>query len=187
MNKLQTFIDVSNAYMQIVKQTIEEAYQSFQNLFTQNGISHIDIGNYADQFQVMCDDGGSGDNQVSVHVVAVEYEPGYGLYLIDDEGNQWESCLWDSSMIVVFWTAVQCLNDKFEDYKKFKNGVTVKWMDPEIEDYDPEDREDQLSRKYKIFGLKVPAEEITDDTIIKIADRYGEAEALASELVYVRG
>lgn len=184
MNKLQPFIDASDVYMQRVRQTIEEAYKSFKNLFEQNEIQRIDIGNYADQFQVMCDDGGSGDNQVSVHVVAVEYEPGYGIYLIDDEGNQWEACLWDSNMILVFWTAVQCLNDKYEDYKKLRKGARVKWMDPAIEDYDPEDREEQLNLLWVIDDCP-EQDELFDDSTVCISNEYGEAEVMAYELVYV--
>ncbi len=185
MNKLQSFIDASDVYMQRVRQTIEEAYKSFKSLFEQNEIARIDIGNYADEFHVMCEESGSGGNQVSVHVVAVEYEPGYGLYLIDDEGNQWDSCLWDSNMLIVFWTAVQCLNDKYEDYKKFKKGTIVRWMDPGIEDYDPDVREEQLNLEWVIDDCP-EQDDLHDDSTINISNEYGEAEVLAYELVYVR-
>ena len=187
MNKLRPFIDSSNAYMDLRRKVIELAYNSFIQLFESLAIHHIDIGNYADEFYVMCNDGGTGDNEVNVnvHVSSVEYEPGYGLYLIDDYGTQWESSQWCQSMEIVFNLAVQCLDDKYEDYHNIKKGCIVRWIDPAIDDYDPDDRAEQLEMLWVVDDCP-ETDELADDTIISISNEYGEAEVLLYELVYVR-
>ena len=184
MNKLATFVDAAHMYVERIRKTIEEAYKDFQNLFEKNEIQRIDIGNYADEFYVKCDDG-SGMRQVDVHVKFVEYEPGYGIYLVDDEENCWDYPLWCDSTILVFQTAVDCLNEKYEDYKKLKKGTIVRWIDPGIDDYEPEDREEQLNLEWVIDDCP-EQDDLHDDSTISISNEYGESEVLAYELVYVR-
>lgn len=60
--------------------------------------------------------------------------------------------------------------------KNFKIGDKVKWNDPAIHDYDPEDREEQLNRVYEVVDKY--------GDIILIADDFSETEVLAHELIH---
>jgi len=60
--------------------------------------------------------------------------------------------------------------------KTFKIGDKVRWTDPAIDDFTPEDRVLQESRVYTV-------DEVDDESYsAKISDRYGEAEVCISEL-----
>lgn len=61
---------------------------------------------------------------------------------------------------------------------KLEIGMTVKWNDPGINDYPEDEREFQQSRTFEIL-------DIINDDVVLIADEYGEAEVLVSELDYI--
>lgn len=63
-------------------------------------------------------------------------------------------------------------------------GAKVKWNDPGINDYDPEDREWKANIEWTVDGI-VGADEDTvtsDCDIILISSEYSEAEVYPSEL-----
>ena len=70
--------------------------------------------------------------------------------------------------------------------RKINVGAKVRWNDPEIEDYEPEDRQAQLERVYTIFSCP-EQDELESDSIIGIGDDCSESEVLPWELVVVEG
>lgn len=69
-------------------------------------------------------------------------------------------------------------------YDFIKIGAKVKWNDPGIDEYDPEDREYVLSREFEVVSIHGLDEErvTSDDDIILISSEYSEAEVYPSEL-----
>lgn len=57
---------------------------------------------------------------------------------------------------------------------KYSIGDKVKWNDPGINDFSPEEREPQYNRVYIIVNI--------NGEIITIKDEYGEAEVFTNEL-----
>lgn len=78
----------------------------------------------------------------------------------------------------------EALTKKIDDLKRLKKGARVKWIDPAIDDYDPDDREEQLELVWVIDDCP-EQDELDSDSIIAISNEYGEAEVLPWELVYV--
>ena len=67
--------------------------------------------------------------------------------------------------------------------EKLKIGDKVRWNDPAIEDNEPENKKEFLSRIFKITNIYSDEEDdIEDDTICYISDGFTEAEVYASEL-----
>lgn len=60
----------------------------------------------------------------------------------------------------------------------FEIGDKVKWLDPNIEEFDEEDREEQKNRIYTIVEIK-------QNDVYLIADDYSEVEVFAEEIEYV--
>jgi hypothetical protein len=108
------------------------------------------------------------------------------LYIVDKEGYEHEERLWSFKAPELLTVATNCLSQKLTGIQKLKTGVKVKWMDPGIEDYEPEDREDVLER---IFVITDCPDEIEEDSIIGIEEIDGpsNAEVLPMELVVVEG
>jgi hypothetical protein len=93
-------------------------------------------------------------------------------------------------------------NDYFDEFRKYDNSDTlerwyncyddfswvrggllevgdkVKWLDPNIEEFDEQDREEQKNRIYTIVEIK-------KNGVYLIADDFSEVEAFGEELVYV--
>ncbi len=62
-----------------------------------------------------------------------------------------------------------------------KNGAKVKWLDPAINDYPEEEREEQLNLVWEVFAQGSPVE--SENEIINIVNEFGgEAEVFAHEL-----
>lgn len=59
----------------------------------------------------------------------------------------------------------------------FRVGDKVKWNDPAIDDFEPEEREFQNARIFEIYEIK--------GEVIGIADEYGDSEVFAGELEIV--
>ena len=71
----------------------------------------------------------------------------------------------------------------FDDFSWAKGGLfeigdKVKWLDPNIEEFDEEDREEQKNRTYTIVEIK-------QNDVYLIADDYSEVEVFAEEIEYV--
>ena len=188
MNKLasKTQSVVDNAYnlVNAIRKANLEAHVALVNLFKENQVDHIDILNYDDCFYMdVCDSSGVAKN--TVNIAQVLYSPTYDiLSVIDTEGNEWEDSDWLTNEAAVLQLAAACLTEKYNGYSKMTNGTAVRWIDPAIEDYDEEDREDVLARVFTIYNCP-PSDEIENDTVITIANEETEAEVYAYELVVV--
>lgn len=64
----------------------------------------------------------------------------------------------------------------------FEIGDKVKWLDPNIEEFDEKDREEQKNRIYTIIEIK--KHKFLGEEYL-IADDYGEVEVFGEELEYV--
>lgn len=71
-----------------------------------------------------------------------------------------------------------------EKYDFIRVGAKVHWNDPAINDYDPEEREEQLNTEWVVDAiLGRDEDEVTsDDDIVLISSEYSEAEVYPSEL-----
>lgn len=69
-------------------------------------------------------------------------------------------------------------------YDFIKVGVKVRWNDPGINDYDPEDREEQLNIEWTVCEVRSDNEKTvtSDDDIILICCEGSEAEVYPCEL-----
>jgi hypothetical protein len=181
---LQAIIPASekaNAMSEQRRQLKEKAYQSLVDLFTTNDISYIDIASYDDCFYVDVTNY-SGEAKRTVNITSIEYNKKYNmLSFYDEEGDEYSDNDLITDEVVIYQEAVNCLMAKYEGYEKLRKGTQVRWIDPAIEDYDPEDREEVLNRIFTIHDI--PEGEIFNDTIIGISNEESEAEVYAYELV----
>lgn len=71
-----------------------------------------------------------------------------------------------------------------DKYDFIRVGAKVRWNDPAIHDYDPEEREEQLNTEWVVDAiLGLDEDEVTSDSdIILISSEYSEAEVYPSEL-----
>ena len=71
-----------------------------------------------------------------------------------------------------------------DKYDIIRVGAKVRWNDPAIHDYDPEEREEQLNTEWVVDAiLGLDEDEVTSDSdIILISSEYSEAEVYPSEL-----
>ena len=82
-----------------------------------------------------------------------------------------------------FLQTVVNLEDILQDFyygssaRYFRVGDKVKWNDPAIDDFEPEEREFQNARIFEIYEIK--------GEVIGIADEYGDSEVFAGELEIV--
>lgn len=69
-------------------------------------------------------------------------------------------------------------------YDFIKVGARVRWNDPGINDYDPEDRESQLNIEWEVDAIVGADDEAvtSDDDMILISSEYSEAEVYPDEL-----
>lgn len=75
----------------------------------------------------------------------------------------------------------------YDDFSWVRGGLLevgdkVKWLDPNIEEFDEEDREEQENRIYTIIEIK--KNKFLGDEYL-IADDYGEVEVFGEDLEYV--
>lgn len=70
-------------------------------------------------------------------------------------------------------------DDWEDDIAEFNEGDLVKWNDPAINDFEPEEREIQRNRIYSVVKI------INEDMVL-IADEWGEGEVFVDELELVK-
>ena len=167
-----------SAYLDIkLREILREAINEIVNLFECFDINRIDIDSYDDQFEVtLYDDYGHPRNAL---INRVELDGGI-IYLIDTEGYPHKSDEWFHDATVVLDKLSECLNEKFNDIQQLAVGKKVRWIDPGIDDYDEEFRQDVLDRVFTIYSCP---EVIERDSVIGISCDGSEAEVLPMELV----
>ena len=154
-----------------------DAIDEIVNLFEGMDINSIDVENYDGQFEIdLMDDYGYKTRTL---VKKVELENGI-IYLVDEDGNDHESVECGEQAPELLGVLVDCLETKLSDIQNLAVGKKVRWIDPAIEDYDEEDREDMLNRVFTIYSCP---DVIERDSIIGISDGTTEAEVLPMELV----
>ena len=154
-----------------------DAIDEIVNLFEGMDINSIDVENYDGQFEIdLMDDYGYKTRTL---VKKVELENGI-IYLVDEDGNDHESVEWGEQAPELLGVLVDCLETKLSDIQNLAVGKKVRWIDPAIEDYDEEDREDMLNRVFTIYSCP---DVIERDSIIGISCDGSEAEVLPMELV----
>lgn len=114
--------------------------------------------------------------------VGVGNTPNEGIYCRVQDG--YELCPEDMDPIDLFNVAF-CVNHILEENKKnfphVKVGNYVHWNDPAINDFEPEDREEQLNLVWEI--QQIDGTLIEDSTVVHITrEDGGEAEVYAHEL-----
>jgi len=165
--------DMNTKLRNILRSAIDEIV----NLFEYFDVTSIDIGNYDDQFEVtLYDDYGQPRNTL---ISRADLEDG-SIYLIDTEGYTHTSDEWFHDATIVFTELSECLNEKLKGIQQLAVGKKVRWIDPGIEDYDEEDRQDILDR---VFTINSCPEVIERDSVIGISCDGSEAEVLPMELV----
>ena len=176
---IQGFKDKSNAIVKRISDEMRDAIDEIVNLFEAFDLSKIDIENYDDEFTLCAKDDYS--RPYVLEVSRVEFENGV-IYVMDKEGFEHESYEWGDEAPVLLNELAECLSMKFEDIKKLAVGVKVRWINPGIEDYPEEEREEILRLVWVIDSCP---DEIEEDSVIAISNEYGEAEVLPMELVVV--
>lgn len=155
-----------------------DAIDEIVNLFEGMDVNSIDVENYDGQFEItLTDDFGYKTRKL---VKRVELEDGI-IYLVDEDGVDHESVEWSDEAPELLWVLVECLETKLSDIQNLAVGKKVRWIDPAIEDYDEEFREDMLNRIFTIYSCP---DVIERDSVIGIScDGISEAEVLPMELV----
>lgn len=174
--------DEAYALNQIKDSLYKRAKEAILNAFRSLGKTYFRICDYAPEFEVSMDD--NLGNVRLVEVNAVEIYDDHEILLLDAEGYGFEESEWGDHIFEVMNTIIEALNKKVTDLKRLKKGVRVKWIDPAIDDYDPDDREEQLELIWVIDDCP-ELDELDSDSVIAISNEYGEAEVLPWELVYV--
>lgn len=177
---MKSSVDKSAAIVQRLNNTINEALEELRYLFTSTGVESIDIASYEPDFKILTVDD-YFDQFNLVPVSKVEIWNGE-LYIVDKEGYEVEERLWNFKAPELLTVATNCLLQKLTGIQKLKVGTRVRWINPGIEDYPEEEREEILQLLWVIDSCP---EEIEEDSIIAISNEYGEAEVLPMELVYV--
>ena len=181
LSLMKSSIDKSAAIVQRITDSINEALDELRNLFKVAGVESIDVANYEEDYAIAVED--DYENVTLVPVSRVEIWEGY-LYVVDKDGNDHEEREWGAKAPELLTVATKCLNEKLTGIQKLAVGTKVRWIDPGIEDYEPEDREEVLNR---IFEVTVCPDEIEQDSVIVIDEVGGgsEAEVNPLELVLV--
>ena len=174
---MKSYLDKSADLNTKLHNILRDAIDEIVNLFECFDVTSIDIGNYDDQFEVtLYDDCGYPSNTL---ISRADLEDGT-IYLIDTEGYSHTSYEWFHDATAILVKLSECLNEKFNDIQQLAVGKKVRWIDPGIEDYDEEDRQDVLDRVFTIYSCP---EVIERDSVIGISCDGSEAEVLPMELV----
>ena len=175
--RMKSYLDKSAGLHIKLRNILRGAISDIVNLFDRFDVTSIDIGNYDDQFEVtLYDDYGEPRNTL---INRADLEDGT-IYLIDTEGYGHTSDEWFHDAIIILAKLSECLSEKFNDIQKLAVGKKVRWIDPGIEDYDEEDRQEMLDRVFTIYSCP---EVIERDSVIGISCDGSEAEVLPMELV----
>lgn len=174
---LGNFYNEATDLIKKVSDLAADAINQIVNLFEAFDINRIDIANYDEDFRLVMENYLGDTTQVSIGKVEL-YES--TIYVYDTDGNEYTSEDWYNQAPQLLQELATCLEMKFKDIEQFEVGKKVRWIDPEIEDYDEADRQDMLDRVFTIYSCP---DEIEMDSIIGISCDESEAEVLPMELV----
>ena len=155
-----------------------DAIDEIVNLFECFDIQTIDVENYDENFELNLVDIDQGRIS-TITVKKVELYEGT-IYVYDDDDETHTSEEWFNEAPELLQELSSCIEMKFRDIEKLAVGKKVRWIDPAIEDYDEDDRQEQLDRIFTIYECP---EVIERDSIIGISDGTSEADVLPMELV----
>ena len=136
------------------------------------------------RFRALAVDDNGGKAAISVHLEDLFYtscdwlpvEPTEELGDFTDIGIRLAIVNWVDLVLDALADGLLVVQDGEVRARMFKVGDKVRWTDPAIDDFTPEDRVLQESRVYTVY-------EVDDESYsAKISDRYGEAEVCISEL-----
>lgn len=174
---LSGFYDKAEDAIKKVTELCADAIDEIVNLFEAFDINTIDIANYDPEFTLVLEDENGDSSRTEIQ--KVELEDGI-IYVYDTDGNEYTSEDWYYQAHFLLYELCGCLESKFEDIESLAVGKKVRWIDPGIEDYDEEDRQEVLDRVYTIYSCP---EVIERDSVIGISCDGSEAEVLPMELV----
>ena len=177
---MKSYIDNSSAIVRRIGEQVREALTGITNLFKDFDLKTIDVENYDPEYAIAIEDDYGNVNLVPVKCVDV-WE-GY-VYVIDREGYEHGAEEWSSRAPELLSELSLCLDKKLKDIQELKVGARVRWINPGIEDYPEEEREEMLQL---IWVIDSCPDEIEEDSVIAISNEYGEAEVLPMELVIYR-
>lgn len=172
-NILTGFYNEGTDIVKKISDLCADAIDKIVDLFERYDLSKIDIINYDEYFNLI-----EGDITV-IRIDRVELCEGT-IYVYDTDGNDYTSEYWYDKAPQLLQELATCLEMKFNDLEQLAVGKKVRWIDPEIEDYDKEDRQDMLERVFTVVDCP---DEIEQDSVILIANDETEVEALPMELV----
>ena len=176
-NILSGIYDKATDVIKKVRDLCADAIDEIVNLFEGFDINSIDIANYDPRFMMVMED--YDGNLSRIEIKKVELEDGT-IYVYDTEGNDYTSVDWYHQAPALLQELCECLELKFKDIESLAVGKKVIWVDPEIEDYDEEDRQEVLDRVFTIYSCP---DVIERDSVIGISCDGSEAEVLPMELV----
>ena len=174
---MKSYIDNSSAIVRRIDEQVREALTGITNLFKDFDLKTIDVENYDPDYAIAIED--DYGNVKLVPVKCVDVWEGY-IYVIDREGYEHGSEEWSSRAPELLSELSLCLDRKLKDIQKLQPGQRVRWINPGIEDYPEEEREEMLQL---IWVIDSCPDEIEEDSVIAISNEYGEAEVTPMELV----
>lgn len=174
---LVNFYNEATDLIKKVNELAADAIDKIVDLFENFDINRIDIANYDEDFKMVMENYLGDTEQVSISKVEL-YEG--TIYVYDTDGNEYNSEDWYIQAPQLLQELASCLEMKFNDIEQLAVGKKVRWIDPEIEDYDEDDRQDMLDRVFTIYSCP---DEIEMDSVIGISCDESEAEVLPMELV----
>ena len=138
------------------------------------------LSDYLPDYTVVMADG----REVPIRTIFLLSDNTIVLQTPDEEDFFEEDDDWTPKALPILTDLMISIDRKINDLKKLKVGAKVRWNDPAIDDYDPDDREEQLELIWVIDDCP-SQDELDSDSTISISNEYGEAEVLPWELVYV--
>ena len=174
---LGNFYNEATDLIKKVNDLAADAIDKIVDLFENFDINSIDIANYDEDFRLVMENYLGDTTQVSIKKVEL-YEG--TIYVYDEDDHEYTSEDWYIQAPQLLQELATCLEMKFKDIEQLAVGKKVRWIDPEIEDYDEDDRQDMLDRVFTIYSCP---DEIEMDSVIGISCDGSEAEVLPMELV----
>lgn len=174
---IEHYLDKASDIKKKVSELCRDAIDEIINLFECFDVNTIDVIDYDEDYRLtMYNDCGEPSFR---QVKKVELYEGT-IYVHDTDDFLYGSEEWYNEAPELLNVLTECLKDKFKDIESLEVGKKVRWIDPEIEDYDEEDRQEVLDRVFTIYECP---DVIERDSIIRITDGSSEAEVLPMELV----
>ena len=137
-HSIAPFIDDAFALNEIKKSLYKRAKEAIINALGAVDCTYFRLKDYNPNFELAIDNG-PGDVTL-VEIVAIELYRGE-ILLLDIDGYSYEECQWGHHIFEILNAVTQALKQKADDLTRLKVGARVKWIDPAIDDYDPDDRE----------------------------------------------